>query len=92
MAQALQSAVGENRVVVVNLGGLTFCDCTGLSALLAAARTARVRDVELRLCAVPHFEDDDCLQISKRYPMPGSVIRCRGWDGSASSLRRNWVM
>ncbi|WP_413100185.1 STAS domain-containing protein [Streptomyces sp. Inha503] len=37
--QALQTAVGENRVfVVIDLGGLTFCDCTGLSALLAAAR------------------------------------------------------
>ncbi|MEV5779008.1 STAS domain-containing protein [Streptomyces antimycoticus] len=35
--------------------GLTFCDCTGLSALLAAARTAQAGDVELRLCAVPHF-------------------------------------
>ncbi len=53
--QALQNAVGENRVVVVDLGGLTFCDCTGLSALLAAARTAQAGDVELRLCAVPRF-------------------------------------
>ncbi|WP_413100210.1 STAS domain-containing protein [Streptomyces sp. Inha503] len=53
--QALRSAVGENQLVVVDLGGLTFCDCTGLSALLAAARTARAGDVELRLCAVPHF-------------------------------------
>ncbi|MEE4597610.1 STAS domain-containing protein [Streptomyces sp. DSM 41524] len=33
--EALQRAVGENRVVVIDLGGLTFCDCTGLSALLA---------------------------------------------------------
>ncbi len=53
--QALQNAVGENHVVVVDLGGLTFCDCRGLNALLAAARTARAGDVELRLCAVPHF-------------------------------------
>ncbi|WP_413105718.1 STAS domain-containing protein [Streptomyces sp. Inha503] len=53
--QALQTAVGENRVVVIDLGGLTFCDCTGLNALLAAARTARAGDVELRLCAVPPF-------------------------------------
>ncbi|WP_413812591.1 STAS domain-containing protein [Streptomyces sp. OE57] len=53
--QALQTAVGDNRVVVIDLGGLTFCDCSGLNALLAAARTARAGDVELRLCAVPHF-------------------------------------
>ncbi|MET9831702.1 MULTISPECIES: STAS domain-containing protein [Streptomyces] len=31
-----------------------FCDCTGLSALLAAARTAKARGSELRLCSVPH--------------------------------------
>jgi len=53
--EALQRAVGENRVVVIDLGGLTFCDCTGLSALLATARTAHAGDAELRLCAVPHF-------------------------------------
>ncbi|MBO3681695.1 STAS domain-containing protein [Streptomyces sp. NEAU-YJ-81] len=53
--QALQDSVGENRIVVIDLGGLTFCDCTGLSALLTAARTAHAGDVELRLCAVPHF-------------------------------------
>ncbi|WP_413812515.1 STAS domain-containing protein [Streptomyces sp. OE57] len=53
--QPLQRAVGENCVVVIDLGGLRFCDCTGLSALLAAARTAQAGDVELRLRAVPHF-------------------------------------
>ncbi|BBJ37873.1 hypothetical protein GCM10017744_003980 [Streptomyces antimycoticus] len=52
--QALQTAVAENRVVVIDLSGVTFCDCTGLSALLAAARTAQVGDVELRLRTVPH--------------------------------------
>ncbi|WP_244453806.1 STAS domain-containing protein [Streptomyces malaysiensis] len=51
----LPRALGENRVVVIDLGGLTFCDCTGLSALLATARTAHAGDAELRLCAVPHF-------------------------------------
>ncbi|MCQ8835816.1 STAS domain-containing protein [Streptomyces malaysiensis] len=53
--QTLQDAVGENRVVIIDLAGLTFCDCTGLSALLAAARTAQASDVELRLCAIPCF-------------------------------------
>ncbi|NIY65569.1 STAS domain-containing protein [Streptomyces malaysiensis] len=55
LRQALQTAVGENRVVVIDLGGVTFCDCTGLSALLAAARTAHASDVDLRLRAVPYF-------------------------------------
>ncbi|WP_089511602.1 STAS domain-containing protein [Streptomyces sp. NBS 14/10] len=58
--EALQGAVGENRVVVIDLGGLTFCDCTGLSALPAAARTAQAGDVELRLCAVSHFLAASC--------------------------------
>ncbi|MBK3625726.1 STAS domain-containing protein [Streptomyces sp. MBT49] len=38
----------------VEVAQLTFCDCTGLSALLAAARAATAAEVELRLCAVPH--------------------------------------
>ncbi|MEV1084025.1 STAS domain-containing protein [Streptomyces sp. NPDC050211] len=53
--QALKAAVDQHRSVVVDLGQVTFCDCTGLSALLAAARAARGRGVELRLRAVPHF-------------------------------------
>lgn len=31
-----------------------LCDCSGLSALLAAARAAKASGSELRLCAVPH--------------------------------------
>ncbi|WP_179166431.1 class I SAM-dependent methyltransferase [Streptomyces sp. CB03238] len=30
--------------------------------------------------------------FSKRYPMPGTVMRCRGWEGSLSSLRLSWAM
>ncbi|GHH95848.1 hypothetical protein GCM10017779_63050 [Streptomyces capillispiralis] len=32
------------------------------------------------------------LHFSKRYPMPGSVMRCCGCDGSASSFRRSCAM
>ncbi|MET9968938.1 STAS domain-containing protein [Streptomyces sp. NPDC006356] len=51
---ALNAAVDQHHSVVVDLGQVTFCDCTGLIALLAAARTARARGVELQLRAVPH--------------------------------------
>ncbi|MFF8844204.1 STAS domain-containing protein [Streptomyces sp. NPDC015127] len=51
----LNAAMGSYRQIVVDLGALRFCDCSGLSALLAAARTARARGVELRLRAVPHY-------------------------------------
>ncbi|MFD7409777.1 STAS domain-containing protein [Streptomyces sp. NPDC059866] len=50
----MKAAVDQHHSVVVDLGQVTFCDCTGLSALLAAACTARARGVELRLRAVPH--------------------------------------
>ncbi|AVV45315.1 hypothetical protein C6376_32100 [Streptomyces sp. P3] len=38
----------------VACGQLTFIDCTGLSALLAAAHAAKAGGSELRLRAVPH--------------------------------------
>ncbi|WP_328373419.1 STAS domain-containing protein (plasmid) [Streptomyces sp. NBC_00445] len=52
--EALRTAVSVHERVDVDCGGLTFCDCTGLSALLAAARAAKTAGSDLRLCAVPH--------------------------------------
>ncbi|OAH11306.1 STAS domain-containing protein [Streptomyces jeddahensis] len=49
----LRTALDGYRHIVVDLSGLRFCDCSGLSALLAAARNARTVGVELRLRAVP---------------------------------------
>uniref|UniRef100_A0AAU2V1N4 Class I SAM-dependent methyltransferase n=1 Tax=Streptomyces sp. NBC_00003 TaxID=2903608 RepID=A0AAU2V1N4_9ACTN len=37
----------------------------------------------------PARGSDTDAHTSKRYPMPGAVIRCRGCEGSASSLRLN---
>jgi anti-sigma B factor antagonist len=51
----LHGVLGCYRRIVVDLGGLRFCDCWGLSALLAAARTARWLKADLRLRAVPRF-------------------------------------
>ncbi|MEU8976329.1 STAS domain-containing protein [Streptomyces monashensis] len=34
---------------------MQFYDCSGLTVLLATARTARRHGVDLRLCAVPRF-------------------------------------
>ncbi|MET8212811.1 STAS domain-containing protein [Streptomyces sp. NPDC005373] len=50
----LHEARSDHGRVVVDCSRLSFIDCTGLSALLAAARTARDTGAELRLCAVPH--------------------------------------
>ncbi|WP_326771371.1 STAS domain-containing protein [Streptomyces sp. NBC_01445] len=52
--EALRAAVSAHDRVDVNCGRLTFVDCSGLSALLAAARAAKAEGVELRLYAVPH--------------------------------------
>jgi anti-anti-sigma factor len=50
----LRAAVSAHDRVDVDCGGLTFCDCSGLSALLAVAREAKASGSELRLHAVPH--------------------------------------
>jgi anti-sigma B factor antagonist len=47
--EALKAAVSAHVRVEVDCGGLTFCDYTGLSALLAAARAATAAGSELRL-------------------------------------------
>ncbi len=54
-AQARQAAGRVIRYSVdVDCGGLTFCDCTGLSALVAVAGAAKVHGSQLRLRSVPH--------------------------------------
>jgi anti-anti-sigma regulatory factor len=40
--EALKAAVSAHDRVEVDCGGLTFCDCTGLSALLAAGSELRL--------------------------------------------------
>ncbi|WP_433455468.1 STAS domain-containing protein [Streptomyces sp. CA-142005] len=52
--EALKAAVSAHDRVDVDCGHLTFCDCTGLSALLAAARAAKAHGSELRLFSIPH--------------------------------------
>lgn len=51
---ALCTVLAGHRHVVIDLGALQFCDCAGLSVLLAIARAAHHQGVDLRLSAVPH--------------------------------------
>ncbi|WP_373312307.1 STAS domain-containing protein [Streptomyces aurantiogriseus] len=53
--RARRAAVGRHRRVIVGLDQVAFCDCAGVSALVAAARTARARGVGFRLRSVSHF-------------------------------------
>ncbi|GAA2694618.1 STAS domain-containing protein [Streptomyces lunalinharesii] len=54
MRDALQAAVADHESIELDCAGLTFVDCCGLSALLAAARMANAYGIELHLLAVPH--------------------------------------
>ncbi|MFB6477375.1 STAS domain-containing protein [Streptomyces virginiae] len=57
-APDLRGALGQAMVgcqrVTIDLAGLEFCDCCGLSVLLAAARKAKAEGAEIHLRAVPH--------------------------------------
>lgn len=57
-APDLRTALGQAMVgcrqATIDLAGLRFCDCCGMSALVAAARTARAEGAEIGLRAVPH--------------------------------------
>lgn len=57
-APDLRAALGRAMVgcqrVTIDLAGLQFCDCCGMSVLLAAARAARAEGSEIHLRAVPH--------------------------------------
>lgn len=45
--------LGPGRCLVVDLGGLTFCDSSGITAMLVAQRLAVAADASLALAAVP---------------------------------------
>lgn len=53
LRHALQQAVTTFPRTIVDLAGVPFCDCTGLSALMAANRRAKERGAVLRLRCVP---------------------------------------
>ncbi|OIJ98503.1 STAS domain-containing protein [Streptomyces monashensis] len=54
LRRVLQQAVATYPSTVVDLAGVSFCDCTGMSALLAASRRAKERGAALRLRSVPY--------------------------------------
>ncbi|MFJ7305219.1 STAS domain-containing protein [Streptomyces sp. NPDC099088] len=50
---ALIETVFAHSRVIVDLSGLDFCDCAGLSALVAARNAARQRDTTLTIRNIP---------------------------------------
>lgn len=67
---ALRAAVSAHDRVDVDCGQLTFCDCSGLSALLAAAREAKASGNELWLRAVPYSSPGCCDSPTVAVPSP----------------------
>jgi anti-sigma B factor antagonist len=57
-APRLRAAIGDltlgrGQLLVVDLAGLTFCDSSGISALIAARNTAEAAEATVALAAVP---------------------------------------
>ena len=46
-------ALGPDRGLVIDLSGLTFCDSSGITAMLAAQRLAAAAEAPMALAAVP---------------------------------------
>ncbi|MET7391790.1 STAS domain-containing protein [Streptomyces sp. NPDC005529] len=51
--RALVATITRYEQVIIDLGRLDFCDCAGLSALIAAQRTARAHRAALTIRTVP---------------------------------------
>ncbi|MEU5217048.1 STAS domain-containing protein [Streptomyces sp. NPDC020807] len=67
----------------VDCGGLTLCDSTGLSALLALHRLAEAADVPLRLDRRPPFLDRLLLLTGTYEHLTGRSAESAGPDGGA---------
>lgn len=46
-------ALGPGQLLVVDLAGVTFCDSSGISALIAARNVAEAAGADVALAAVP---------------------------------------
>ncbi|PCG86980.1 hypothetical protein CIB93_05415 [Streptomyces sp. WZ.A104] len=94
LRHVLQQAVMTYPCTVVDLGGVRFCDCTGLSALLSARHRAKEHGTELRLRAVPpavarllrltHTSDAFTIEPAGRPGSPPSQRTATGYTAAAA--------
>jgi len=68
LMEALDAALSEARLVVVDLSRLTFIDCTGIGALVAVHNRARRSQGELVLSSVS-------TQVSRLLDITGTSAR-----------------
>ncbi|MFJ7592229.1 STAS domain-containing protein [Streptomyces sp. NPDC097617] len=67
LSEALAHA-SQTRPVVVDCSGLTFCDSSGLNALLGARHTAQAASTHIRLAA-PNRQLQRLLEITGALPL-----------------------
>ena len=75
--EAVESALDEGcREVVLDLGGTTFMDSTGLNALIRAARAVDARRGRMAVLSPPGSEARVIIEMSRT----GSVVGLRDGD------------
>ncbi|MGW4527237.1 STAS domain-containing protein [Amycolatopsis sp. NPDC004378] len=87
-APQLRTRIGEltldaGQLLVVDLAGVTFCDSSGISALIAARNAAQAANAEVALVAVPAritrtFELTGLAEFFVTYPTAEAAITAHG--------------
>lgn len=87
-APQVHACLGElglaaGQLLVVDLAGVSFCDSSGISALIAARNVAEAASAELALVAVPErlsrtFELTGLSDFFSTYPTAEAAIDAHG--------------
>ena len=96
LARALSAAVAPGSRVIVDLEGLAFIDCSGLSAVVSAWRQARQAGGDLRLAAPqqPVLRLLALTDLTGLLPVLASVDQAADSDGVSPAprwLARDWA-
>ena len=78
--QALSAAIGDDRKVIVDFGGLSYISSSGLRVILLVAKTLRNRGTEFGLCSLsePIREIFEISGFDKIIPIYGSRMEVLG--------------
>ena len=78
--QALSSAIGDDRKVILDLGNLSYISSSGLRVLLLVAKALRNKGAEFALCSLsdPIREIFEISGFDKIIPIYGSLMEVMG--------------
>ncbi|MFB7867904.1 STAS domain-containing protein [Streptomyces sp. NPDC056069] len=85
--QALCDTIHRHKQITIDLDRLDFCDCAGLSALIAAQKTARADHTALTIRNIPHQLTRLLRCIPHTLPIelpPRNALSARGFPGVRS--------